>query len=542
MIGGYISQGSQCAIRYPFFGRMNPNGTFTWTTNLDTLIYSGISITGLSNYSDSSYIVNLSNSTSILVNDSGQIIPSNLPLGNFSVTTFSNYIIRHSDYFEKVDSSLTPIWQIPAFTDVTILDLTTNQSGSIFISGKKDTCNGEMFIAAYDSSGNNLWTKSYGGDLNDAGECILDTDQNHIVSIGTHSIHEWSVHEHISLDCFLYVTHTAQIRLIKLPNDILTSESVNSSTGRYDICPGDSIILTAPAGFSYLWNTGETSQSITVDSTGLHSVTIADLAGKSEPLPEFNAYRYPIPNLPQTSDVTYTQCSGNFDFCAGFPYNDSIYDRDYNWYSSAVPYPVSTDPTLGDPYNGLPAATYFCVVSNVCGSDTSTNYNLLAIAPTVSLGPDTILCNNDSLLLSVNTSALFADYTWQDGSYFSRFWATDTTMNSVNVYTVIVDDQSGCTGSDSVIVTFDNCTSVSEIAKLTYVYIYPNPFSLQFNCENCGIGSELKIYDLLGNELKKIVLDENSQTINLAELKTGIYFAFIKNKNSEKTIKLMKFN
>ncbi|MBK7571343.1 MAG: hypothetical protein IPI10_06840 [Bacteroidetes bacterium] len=116
---------------------MNPNGTFTWTTNLDTLIYSGISITGLSNYSDSSYIVNLSNSTSILVNDSGQIIPSNLPLGNFSVTTFSNYIIRHSDYFEKVDSSLTPIWQIPAFTDVTILDLTTNQSGSIFISGKK---------------------------------------------------------------------------------------------------------------------------------------------------------------------------------------------------------------------------------------------------------------------------------------------------------------------------------------------------------------------------------------------------------------------
>ncbi len=540
LIGGYISQGTECDVRFPFLAKMNPDGTLAWQTYLDTILYSGISISGLSNFSDTSYIVNLSNATSILINDAGQIISSNFPQGRFIVTTFSNYIIQHPDYLEKVDSSLTPIWQTPPFSNMTILDLTTDSHGSVFISGRKDTCNGEMFIATYDSAGNNLWTKTYGGDLNDAGECIMLTDEDHIVSIGTHSIHEWSVFEHVSLECILYVTHTAKIRLVKLPKNILSGESVNSSSGRYDLCPGDSIILSAPSGFSYLWNTGETTQEIVADTTGLYSVTIENLSGDIEPLPEFNTYLYPVPTLVQMPDVTFTQCSGTFDFCMGLPYNDSIYDRDYNWHSSAVPYVVSYDPSNGDPYNGLNAATYYCVVSNVCGSDTSAYYNLFAIPPTVSLGPDTIICVNDSILLTANTSAFRPHFTWQDGTHDDQFLATDTIHGSINLYVITVEDEAGCTSSDSIVVTFDNCTTVNELNNYADAKIYPNPFTDQFVLENFNLNSEINLFDEMGNIILTKVIKSKTEVVSISEVSNGIYFIRIKDQDNITFRKILK--
>lgn len=49
-----------------------------------------------------------------------------------------------------------------------------------------------------------------------------------------------------------------------------------TASGTTDLCDGASVTLTAPAGFSYLWSTGQTSQSITVTTQGNYSVTVAD--------------------------------------------------------------------------------------------------------------------------------------------------------------------------------------------------------------------------------------------------------------------------
>jgi Secretion system C-terminal sorting domain/Dictyostelium (slime mold) repeat len=42
---------------------------------------------------------------------------------------------------------------------------------------------------------------------------------------------------------------------------------------------GSTLILDAGPGYSYLWSTGETTQSITINTTGLYSVTIMDQNG-----------------------------------------------------------------------------------------------------------------------------------------------------------------------------------------------------------------------------------------------------------------------
>jgi gliding motility-associated-like protein len=48
------------------------------------------------------------------------------------------------------------------------------------------------------------------------------------------------------------------------------------------ICQGESSVLSAPAGFAaYVWSGGETSQSITVDTTNTYSVTVSDANGCS---------------------------------------------------------------------------------------------------------------------------------------------------------------------------------------------------------------------------------------------------------------------
>ena len=44
-------------------------------------------------------------------------------------------------------------------------------------------------------------------------------------------------------------------------------------------CEGDTVTLTANEGVSYLWSTGETTQSISVNKQGYYSVTVVNENG-----------------------------------------------------------------------------------------------------------------------------------------------------------------------------------------------------------------------------------------------------------------------
>lgn len=46
-----------------------------------------------------------------------------------------------------------------------------------------------------------------------------------------------------------------------------------SASGPLTICQGESVVLTSSSAYSYLWSTGETTQSITVNAAGTYSVT-----------------------------------------------------------------------------------------------------------------------------------------------------------------------------------------------------------------------------------------------------------------------------
>ncbi len=49
--------------------------------------------------------------------------------------------------------------------------------------------------------------------------------------------------------------------------------------GDTDLCPGENVTLAAPSGYSYVWSSGETSQSISVNTGGIYGLTITDDSG-----------------------------------------------------------------------------------------------------------------------------------------------------------------------------------------------------------------------------------------------------------------------
>lgn len=95
---------------------------------------------------------------------------------------------------------------------------------------------------------------------------------------------------------------------------------------------------------------------------------------------------------------------------------------------------------------------------------------IMASIPEVSLGNDSTLCVGESLELNAGSG------------WTSINWSTGSTMESITVdttglYSVSVSDTLNCTASDSIEVEFTICGSISEAALSAKVQIYPNPAS-----------------------------------------------------------------
>ena len=92
-----------------------------------------------------------------------------------------------------------------------------------------------------------------------------------------------------------------EVVINSIPNPVI--EAIGDST----ICAGTSVVIESPLGNSYLWNTGEITQSITVDSAGVYEVLYTDLNGCSASSAPFTVY--------ETSDSVIVD--GNDVICPG---------------------------------------------------------------------------------------------------------------------------------------------------------------------------------------------------------------------------------
>jgi gliding motility-associated-like protein len=236
------------------------------------------------------------------------------------------------------------------------------------------------------------------------------------------------------------------------------------------ICSGTgSVTLTAnPIGgsppYSYLWSTGETTQSIVVTTPGSYTVNVGDQAGGCPPIPvTVNVTASPTPTDPvvgsnspvcagQTLDLTATSTAG-----ATFSWTGP------NGFTSSLQNPSITNITAAG------AGTY-SVTANLggCLSNTMTisvTVNSSPIAPTA--GSNSPICANQTLNLTAS-NILGATYSWTGPNGFTSTSQNPSIPNATTaasgVYSVTAT-VAGCPGPAGTVNVTVNPTPTTPTAS-----------------------------------------------------------------------------
>ena len=289
------------------------------------------------------------------------------------------------------------------------------------------------------------------------------------------------------------------------------------------ICEGESTILTASGGTEYLWNTGETTASITVNplSTTVYSVLVT--RGADSGTDEVTVFVDSLPDLTVSDDKTIN---------LGEYVTLSASGADtYQWSNGATQPNIAVSPQETTTYS----VTGY---TNNCSDIAQVTVN---VANTVSAyaGKDTTICYGETETLIANGGDT---YLWNTGETTKSIEVTPT---EDTIYTVIVsNDYDSDTASVSVFVI--DCGE--EDTSSSYQYsIYPNPTSngiLQVQLSGLTDVSSLYIHDTIGKLIYSESFDDNDgqliqKQLDISRFTSGLYFITLQEIDKTTTKKII---
>ncbi len=185
------------------------------------------------------------------------------------------------------------------------------------------------------------------------------------------------------------------------------------------LCDGDEIeFMLDPSLGDFLWQDNTTSSNYIIGSPGMYSLTISNYCG--EQTSEINITSAELPTV-DLSEFDNLLCANDVLTIALDPAAGT-----YVW----------QDGTTGPVYEITSGGLYSVTVSNACGSVTDEIDVQQYDIPQVELADTYALCQNDSLLLNLDT--IDGNFLWQDGSTGSSFLITQP-----GTYSVTVDNDCG---------------------------------------------------------------------------------------------------
>ncbi len=371
------------------------------------------------------------------------------------------------------------------------------------------------------------------------------------------------------------------------------------------VCPGEQVTLTATGGYTYLWNTGQMTNSIrvTVEDTTTYWVTVTT-ENRCPATDTVNVFVRPRPiafagndtticpneciNLEASGGVDYLWNNGteselnsvcpsqNSDYIVtvydefGCSANDtvrvSLLNTEPTYFTGLANVYCSNNPGSlldGQPGGGIftgPGVTnniFYPAIAGVgtheisyryenengCISTFTKTVNVYS-APDISLGNDTTICTDATLMLQVQPG--FDSYLWSNGTtnYYTTINSGGLGAHTSTVQLIVTDN--GCVTIDEKKVTFISCNVGIEDLQEEGIYMYPNPttglFNIRFNTQEKDI--KLDIINLQGQivfseELIDCNQTECVKTVNLSAYEKGIYIVRFSNKNFIQTAKLL---
>lgn len=316
----------------------------------------------------------------------------------------------------------------------------TNSTTNVASGGFQNTYGGgntDAYLVEFNSVGNRIGSTYYGGSGTDVGWDIAVNGSNNIYMIGytgTTSNFTSNGFQNVyggSTDAFL----------IKFDHCAIFGPSVSPTTST--ICIGQSSILTASGGGSYLWNTGSTNSSITVNpiSTTTYTVTVTDANSCTATASRIvTVNNLPVANISPTNSTICSSLSSVTLIGSG--------GGTYLWNTSSTSSSISATPSqLGTVY------TVTVTGSNGCSASVS---RIVATNPIVSISPVTSsICSGQSITMIASGGG---SYSWSTGASSSSITESPT---QTTTYTVTVTGSNTCSATASKVVSIYSTPSVS---------------------------------------------------------------------------------
>ncbi len=234
---------------------------------------------------------------------------------------------------------------------------------------------------------------------------------------------------------------------------------VIQATGDSAICDGETIILATGVYNTYLWSTGDTTQTIEVDSTGSYWVTVTNNFGCEGTSNAFDVVANPLPEVSVEADGPTTICND------GEVTLSAIGDGPYLWSSGDTTQSILV----------TAEGTYFVQATDTVTGCVGVSEDVIvtffpAFIPEIVVDGPTAFCSGDSALLTVVEGTSFL---WSTGDTTQSIYATVT-----GVYTVEVFDTNGCTGNAGQTITILPAPQTEIIPDLEFPYCQGDTITL----------------------------------------------------------------
>ena len=209
--------------------------------------------------------------------------------------------------------------------------------------------------------------------------------------------------------------------------------------GAITFCQGGSVTLTASAGSSYLWSTGEITQSITVDESGAYTVQVTNTAGCTATSAATTVTVNELPTASITAGGPTTFCQGGSVLLTG---NSDHANVTYTWYRGGL------EVATGANYSANTSGSYTVVATdaNTCSSEVSAAVAVTVIAPNniIREGLTTSFCTGSSTILHALTGTGYV-YVWTKvGDPLFTATGPELTVTDVGSYAVTLTTPAGC--------------------------------------------------------------------------------------------------
>ncbi|MFT4982591.1 MAG: hypothetical protein ACI9UR_002466 [Bacteroidia bacterium] len=301
----------------------------------------------------------------------------------------------------------------------------------------------------------------------------------------------------------------------------------SSNNGALELCNGETMDLTATAGFvDYEWNTTETDETITVSGSGQYSVTVEDANGCVGTSIIANVTVQPNP-------TPVANANGPLVFCEGESVVLSTGNNQgtYLWDGTNGMNPTTVASESGD---------YFVTVTNAFGCVGVSNALTVEVTPL------------DEAFIIDNGNDLTAD---PPGTGYQWFINGDPIPGATNIdypaiqsgnYHVEYIGPNGCPTSTYVL-EFTLQTGVEEYSIFDALDLYPNPGKGQFTVRGILPSTEdvtIELTNMFGQALQPAVTINSTnnftQSVDISGYANGVYFIRIQAADSYVTVRYIK--